>query len=312
MILILGGPDEAHASFILNKLKQQGEAACYVDTRTFPSKSRITFDPNTPTGGSFQENDKTRATPLSEIRSVYWRYHFGIHPEPASDPHIAYMAFREVESALGSFFRCLDDCLWVNSPQAIDLHKYKGYQLKLMKKAGIRIPETLVTNSDQQVIEFYERLNGNVIYKPVRGGAHTQRLQPKDLKPERLKELAQSPVQFQEMIPGVDIRIYYINGELFPAEIQARSLDFRDDPKASIVPVSLPESVQKDCRTLAQTLGLVFSGIDVRKTPEDEYVFIEGNPSPMFTHFENITGYPISETLVKTLIAGKDGLSCKV
>ncbi len=312
MILILGGPDEAHAAFILKKLHQRGEEACYFDTRKFPSQTRITFDDNTPTGGSFQESHGTRHIPLTEFKSVYWRYFYGIHPEPSNDPHLTHMGFREIESAIGSFFRCLD-CLWVNPAEAIEMHKYKGYQLKLMNKAGIRIPQTLVTNNGEHLTEFYEKLKGNVIYKPVRGGAHTAKLKQEDLSPERLKALSQAPVQFQEMIPGVDVRIYYVDGQFFPAEIQANSLDFRDDPKAPIVPITLPESVQKDCQTIAQALGLTFSGIDARKTPDGEYIFIEANPSPMFIHFEQRTGYPISETLLETLISGRsnpDSLPC--
>jgi glutathione synthase/RimK-type ligase-like ATP-grasp enzyme len=46
---------------------------------------------------------------------------------------------------------------------------------------------------------------------------------------------------------------------------------------------------------------LVYSGIDVRRTPEGEYVFLEGNPCPMFIHFERQTGYPISDRLADLL-----------
>jgi glutathione synthase/RimK-type ligase-like ATP-grasp enzyme len=59
----------------------------------------------------------------------------------------------------------------------------------------------------------------------------------------------------------------------------------------------------KDCRTLAKTLGLVFSGIDIRRTPSGEYVFLEGNPSPMFSYFEKVTGYRISDRLVELLLS---------
>ena len=80
-------------------------------------------------------------------------------------------------------------------------------------------------------------------------------------------------------------------------------LDFRRDPNAKINPIDLPSAVAKDCFSLAKTLGLVFSGIDIRRTPNGEYVFLEGNPSPMFIYFEKVTGYPISDRLVDLLLS---------
>jgi glutathione synthase/RimK-type ligase-like ATP-grasp enzyme len=49
------------------------------------------------------------------------------------------------------------------------------------------------------------------------------------------------------------------------------------------------------------------SGIDVRRTSEGEYVFLEANPAPMFMHFERMTGYPVSDRLAKLLGDGMDG-----
>jgi len=47
---------------------------------------------------------------------------------------------------------------------------------------------------------------------------------------------------------------------------------------------------------------LGYSGIDIRRSPEGEYVFLECNPCPMFMHFETVTGYPISDRLVDLLL----------
>ncbi len=303
MILIMGAPDEAHAAFIHQKLSSRGEPVAYLDTRLYPSESQLTFMPGSPGRGTYQPTARAPKINFSDVRSVYWRTFFGIHPKGIEDPFIREMAYREIESALGSFFRSLE-CLWVNSAEAVAQHKYKGYQLKLLQQAGLRVPDTLITNEPEAVQAFYECLNRQVIFKPVRGGAHTAKLTDSDLTLERLNELAKAPVQFQEWIPGTDIRVYLVGEDLFAAEIQTEATDFREDPDARIVRIELPEAIQQDCRTLASTLGLVFSGIDIRRTPEGEYVFLEGNPSPMFIYFEQISGYPISDRLVELLIRG--------
>jgi len=186
------------------------------------------------------------------------------------------------------------------------MHVYKTYQLQLIHTQGIRVPRTLVSNDPEAVQAFCAGLENRVIYKPVRGGAHTTRIQAGDLAPERLKELRQAPVQFQEMIEGVDVRAYLIGDEIFAGEIRSKNIgdtvDFRADPDAEIVPIQLPDAIATQCRQIAQFLGLVYTGIDIRRTPDGEHVFLEANPAPMFIHFEKQANYPISDRLVDLLL----------
>lgn len=302
-ILIIGSPEEAHSEFIHHKIRQRGHKAIFLDTRAFPAQTKLSLfcGPQQPDLGMLHLPGELHSLPLDAIEAVYWRYHMGLQLPTLESPFLLEMAQREIESTLGSLFRMLS-CRWVNSPQAIALHAYKPYQLQLLQQAGIRIPQTLISNDPDAVIEFYERLNGQVIYKPVRGGAHTARLTPNDLKADRLTDLARAPVQFQECVEGIDVRIYLVKDEIFAGEIHSRTLDFRDDPQALIVPIALPDSVAQNCLTLMRVLGLVYTGIDTRRTPDGEYVFLEGNPCPMFMHFEQQARYPISDRLVDLLL----------
>src|SRR5262249_2001461 len=149
----------------------------------------------------------------------------------------------------------------------------------------------------------YEAMGKNVIFKPVRGWAYTERLTDELLTPKRLKMLSKSPIKLQEMIPGQDIRFYLVKDELFAMEIRSDALDFRENPDAPHVPLTLPDETVDDCRRLAETLGLIFTGIDLRRTPDGEYVFFEGNPTPLFILDEQTSGYPISTRLIDLLIA---------
>jgi glutathione synthase/RimK-type ligase-like ATP-grasp enzyme len=305
MILVIGTPHEVHSSFIHDKLAARGSRVAYLDTRLFPSQTGIALYPGRK-GKSFLRYAEGSRIALADIQSVYWRCHMGTAIGDELDtPFLREMAGREIESCIGSMFRMMDECLWINSPEAIDMHVYKGYQLQTLALRSLRIPQTLITNDADALESFYECLRRKVIFKPVRGGAHTRRMSDDDLTPARLRELAQAPVQFQEMIEGVDIRVYVIGNEQFAAEIRSSTLDFREDPGAAIVPVELPPVVAADCIAVARALRLEMSGIDMRRTPAGEYVFLEGNPAPMFMHFEDRTGYPISDRLVDRLIAGR-------
>ena len=139
-----------------------------------------------------------------------------------------------------------------------------------------------------------------MIYKPVRGGAFTKKFKDEDL--ERVDTLINCPCQLQEFIDGVDIRVYaFETGEIYAGEIIAQNVDFREDPNAVINKVCLPKKVQKDCLKVLKLLGLKYSGVDIRLNQKGEYVFIEANPAPMFIHYERMTGYPITDTLIKNL-----------
>lgn len=281
----------------------------YLDTRHFPSATQINLH-----CGPHQTGNKNAGLgelilagqpplPLEAIEAVYWRYHMGLQLSHLPTPFLMEMAQREIESALGSLFRILP-CRWVNSPEAVAMHAYKAYQLSLLHQAGIRVPQTLISNDPQAVIQFHEALDGQVIFKPVRGGGHAAQLTFDLLTTDKLAELANAPSQFQELIEGVDVRVYVIKDEIFAAEIQSRTLDFRDDPAAPIVPVTLPDAVAQNCLKIMRLLGLVYTGIDVRRTPSGEYVFLEANPCPMFMHFEQQANYPISDRLVDLLLNG--------
>jgi len=303
MILIIGIPSDMPSAVIYQKVLARGEQACFFDTTRFPGEIQLSFDPCAAETG-FMALAGYGDYALSDVRSVYRRWSRGVTAPQETDPLLQETVYWNLDSAIGSFFRCLD-CLWVNSQEATLLHNYKGYQLKLLNAAGIRTPKTLITNHSDAMRTFYEALGRQVIYKPVRGWAHTEMLTEQDFTPERLAGLARSPVKLQEYVPGTDIRVYVIQNELFAMEIQSSTLDFREDQEAPRVKIELPPAVATDCLKLARTLNLVFAGIDLRRTPDGEYVFFEGNPTPVFVYDEQTSGYPISDRLTDLLIAGQ-------
>ncbi|MGE0199736.1 MAG: RimK-like protein [Candidatus Melainabacteria bacterium] len=301
MILILGSPEEVHARHVAEALAACGQAFAYADTRTFPQRALLSFEPTQQSSGFWQDVHTARRVDLSTVSAVYWRRWLGLDLPDLGDDHVNHMIYRDVESALGSWLRCQTHCRWVNPPEAIAMHQWKAYQLQVLSNAGIRVPDTLITNDPDALRAFYDRHAGRVIFKPVRGGAHTEAVTEADFSPDRLAALKQSPVQFQERIEGVDIRVMKIAETLFAGEIQAETLDFRGDPDAPVIPVALPAPVEKDCHRVADRLGLIWTGIDCRRTPAGDYVFFEANPSPMFIGFEALSGYPVTETLLRLL-----------
>jgi glutathione synthase/RimK-type ligase-like ATP-grasp enzyme len=297
MILIIGSNEEVHAKYVFCMLKQKGYEAEFFDTRQYPHNLFINFQPNTNEGSFIINGNKIY---FNDIQGIYWRWFYGIFPGKTDDSHINNIIFRERNSAISSIFQSLK-CNWVNSYKAIEMHKSKTYQLNLLAQNNIRIPKTLVTNDKEELIKFYEQNNKNLIYKPVLGGALTERLKDSDVNDERLDSLATSPIQLQEFIDGTDIRVFAMGDKVFAAEIRANTIDFRGDNSAQIIPCELPDNIINDCKKVLDILSLTYSGIDIKRNNAGEYIFIEANPAPMFLHFEKQTKFPITDTLIELL-----------
>ncbi|HSL03627.1 MAG TPA: hypothetical protein VK901_08830, partial [Nitrospiraceae bacterium] len=184
----------------------------------------------------------------------------------------------------------------------------KPYQQQLIAQYGFQVPKTLVTMVPEEARAFYDACHGRLIYKSI----SADRSIVKPLMPEDFPRLAQiryCPVQLQEMIPGMDLRIHTVGDHLFATEVWSDSTDYRyalrESKQRSMRAVELPLELQARCLSLAKGLGLSMSGIDLRRTPDGAYYCFEVNTSPGFTFFENHTGQRIADAVADLLCSGK-------
>lgn len=190
----------------------------------------------------------------------------------------------------------------VNSPHAASVHQFKPFQIEALRRAGARVPRQLVSNDPDAVRAFASEV-GEVIYKPVVGGALARLLDP--TAGEELELIRASPVIFQERVPGEDIRVTMVGDRVISAvaiETPEGTLDFRSDPTyreqgGTYREVEVPERVRDQCRRAMRECGLEFSGIDLRQSGDD-WVFIELNSSPVYLEVERKMGHPITQALV--------------
>lgn len=298
-ILILGNSSDAHAAHMREALTQAGATVDYLDTCLFPTKLRMSWQPNTQVGSLTLPGG--RKLNIQDIHSVFWRNFSGVYVPSLKDSTQQTIAFNDAVITLRSLMQACPARL-VNSWQAYQFHKEKPLQLSKAKQIGVTIPATLISNDPEEVIEFAQSQK-YVIFKPVYGGAHAHFVREYHLEPKQLSlALSLSPVTIQEYIPGTNIRSYVIGASVYSAEIRSNSLDFREDSQAELIPVDLPESVQQQCIAITKALMLEWTAIDWRLKPWAKYVFLEANPSPMFLHFERQTGFPITQQLVGLLM----------
>ena len=200
--------------------------------------------------------------------------------------------------------------LVVNRPSASATNGSKPYQQQIIRRHGFAVPDTLVTTVPEEARRFYELHRDRVIYKSISGvRSIVTKMTPADLP--RLEQVRRCPTQFQRYVPGVDIRVHTVGDRAFATEIRSEATDYRyagrQGSTVTLRAAELPGDVAERCLRLADALGLVLSGIDLRRTPAVEYCCFEVNTSPAFTFFQAQTGQRIGEAVVDLLCRAPAG-----
>ena len=187
---------------------------------------------------------------------------------------------------------------WVDKPHMIQPNKL--IVLETAKECGLLIPNTLITNNKQDVLEFLEQ-NGSICTKPIHEVSvffnfkkkNVYMMDTKEVKKETL-EASDSiffPSLFQKLVEKrFDIRIFYIDKcfyamAIFSQRRKNSKLDFRNynfvDPDRA-VPYSLPQNIQTNLFKLVDKLGYEHCSIDMIKDDQNNYYFLEINPVGQF------------------------------
>ena len=295
--VILGAKNDYHALHMLNAAISEGLNAILFDTSEYPGKSALSWTPSTEQGYLFC-NEKEVS--FRDICSVFWStaghncsdlQHFEMSQA---------IALNDSTSMLKTFFM-QDEINWCNSWNAMQFHKIKPRQLSLASQIGLSIPPSYIGNDAAHLRKFIE-VHGDAIFKPVYGGAHCARITPQQLTKSHLTNVLKvSPVTIQKYIPGTNVRTYVIADEVFSAKIQSEALDYRTDLHPGLEPIDVPRHITEKSIGVTRAFGMKWTAIDWRVTDSGQYYFLEANPSPMFIHFEQHTGYPITRSLLKIL-----------
>lgn len=297
MVVIFGQEDDPPISLLLEALQELGASYVFVDLRALDRDGlQLGADPARLTGRLMAAG---QVLPLASVRSVYARPLSPAKQWPDPD------AAQRASQAFDTFVAWLDisPALVVNRPRAMNSNNSKPMQAQWIGQAGFAVPETLITSSADEARTFW-RDHGRVIFKSISGiRSIVQELDETSAK--RLDLLRDLPVQFQALVPGVDLRVHVVGKACFAAEIQSDATDYRyarGGQTTRLQKHALPGKVVSRCVDLAQALELPLAGIDLRLRPDGEYVCFEVNPMPAYSYYESNTGLPISVALAKLLV----------
>ena len=204
---------------------------------------------------------------------------------------------------------------WISRFDALMRASDKIFQLRAAADAGFRTPDTLVTQSRDEVLAFCEEYLsiGGAIVKTVAGNGSfllTRKLSDPTAFPDEAYEAA--PAIYQECVPGErHIRLLSFGDNALAASIDSKELDWRPNLNVPISRWEVPDAVQKQAKRALDLLGLEMGIIDLKETPGGELVWLEVNPQGQFLFLEPLAGMPIAGQFADYLIEqSKITLSC--
>ena len=320
MILILTQAYDPHADAVIDVLNRKNAKYVKFQTEDIPQKIGVRLE-YTDDVRSFELEICDSLVSLDEVRAVWNRRPEVPIPAPNVSAEDQKFIRKESNHVLGSLYELLRDRFWVNSHFATRAAEHKPYQLQMAQAVGFEIPKTLITNRPEKVLDFYDSCKTGMIYKSLGGCArvengktaviYTTRVERENLV-SYMDQIKYAPCIFQEEIPKqVELRVVVIGNRIFTDEISSQNskytnIDWRRYFMEEVPHrrSNIPSQVEKKIHDLMSRLGLVFACLDMVKTPDGRFVFLELNPNGNWQWTEDLTGLPLLENFTEMLIQG--------
>lgn len=194
----------------------------------------------------------------------------------------------------------------LNHPSSKLFEDKKPVQLQLAKQAGLKVPKTYVGNDIGEMQATFPH-NSSLLFKTLTPNIW----EPNDVN-EKLKasfvhlvdrdaaiwnQLYFCPVIVQEYVPKqYEVRLNVIGTDLIATGIQSQRYEFSKidwrDPHiytkldSFFLLTDIPTQVRKGIFRYCKLAGVEFCALDFIVTPDNEWIFLEGNNSGQFVFCE--------------------------
>jgi glutathione synthase/RimK-type ligase-like ATP-grasp enzyme len=314
MILVITEPGDLHAEPVFELLRRRGTEYVCFDSGKFPLNAQLSVDAKPSDEARLYLNGmELRA---QDIQVAWFRKPSGFEKVEDYDEDVNLWLQEERRQFINGVFDHLP-AFWVSNPAKIRGASQKLFQLQVAKQLGFELVPYLVTNEPSMAREFISSCARGTIVKCLgmpglyRDGkpysVYTHLITASDM--ELIESVAYAPTFLQEFVPKVaDVRVTVIGRSVFAVRIDTAAheraiVDFRRADIADLAhtPFSLPQELELACHALVAHLGLQFGAIDLLLTSSGKYVFLEINPNGQYLWIEELTGLPLTRTLVDLL-----------
>jgi len=315
ILLLTYSEDFYTIDLVWEALSDLGTSPIRINTDEYPEKMPIDIS----FGQNVQDikwHFKDRAIWNHDIAGVWNRRIWSPKINPEIDPTYRKICIRESQSIF-KFMLPLLNAAWMDPQDIVERASNKLLQLKKADEAGLQIPNTLVSNFYNSARNFFYEQNKQVITKMAMPTAYsmnhssmamrTHQVGEEDL--DDLDSLVHCPMIFQrEIKKQIELRVVYVDGDFFTGGIDASQTingqtDWRLSQSGEVAWESyeLPDDLKQKITTLMKSLELTFGALDIIKTSEGKYIFLEVNPVGEWGMLQKDLGHPIAETIAKSL-----------
>ncbi len=314
-ILMISQSRDLHALAVEYCLREAGAAVACLNNEELVSHATLSFNMDSGTHSWRYRHGKTDVD-FDEVKTV-WNRRFSQVELPTAELHPDDLAIagREVREFSKSLYHAIArQARWVNSIESMARSSSKFAQLLQASKAGIRIPDTLISNDPARIRRFLDDPSP-AIYKSmlqmdwVEDGKTfklaTSCVGLEDLPPDRMLQLVPGIYQ-RRIVKRSDIRTIFLGDQHTSIRIPTKDnpagdVDVRVTPllrmKADLF--ELPDVAVQACRAMMQAFGMEFACFDFVESADGELVFLEINPAGQFLWMEGVV--PATRMLEKFL-----------
>lgn len=190
--------------------------------------------------------------------------------------------------------------------------------IDLAEKIGLSTPKTVIMDSGRKInkllnsfsrVRFITKAVSNPfseIYQNKQYFSFTKEIKKGMVDKDNLRIF---PTMIQELIvKQYEVRVFFFDDKFYSAAIFSQSekshVDFRKEMKEKntrTVPYLLPNDIQIKLRKLIQELGYNSCSVDLIKSLEGEYYFLEVNPNGQFGFISKACNYNLEKKIARFL-----------
>lgn len=312
-VLIVSNRHDFACDYISASLYDKGRTYLRLNTDDL-SNLELTMDPINSII-KITHNEKQYLISEPNLKTIYYR-----GPTYLRETSFNNLSIEErlSHSQWAAFIRSLmvfENCKWVNHPKSIYYAENKSVQLKKAFQVGFMVPETQVTNTGK-FINMIDPDNEKLVVKGIdtvyfNNGDHSSFTYTNVLPKYEIEQvqLSTAPVFLQQYItPKIDLRVTVIENHVFAVSILENNQGIHGDwrlrkDNVTYNPIKLPLIIEEKCIQLVKELGLIYGAIDLVQKDND-YVFIEINPTGEWAWLVEQTKFNIDEAIASSLIEG--------
>ncbi|RDY70854.1 RimK-like protein [Halobacillus trueperi] len=241
-----------------------------------------------------------------KLKSIYYRAPIFLR---GTEQSIEDQLYSEQWMAFVRNLIIFEEVTWINNPEKTYKAENKIVQLKYAKKIGFNIPHTIVTNTspalskDNYIVKSLDTAFFHI--EEDEGFIYSNIFKKGDIQKANLEW---APVTIQDYIsPKIDIRVTVIEDDVFATSITSNGRGVNEDWRkvkddVEFKTIYLPKDIENKCIRLVKELELKFGAIDLLRTDDDNFIFLEVNPTGEWAWLVHKTGQTIPQSITDKLV----------